>query len=109
VFAHFHYDIVMHEPPGCPTVAPTKAKPTSAPSWSPSTSIGTEQLVADDILDADLCVIIRAASSPPSAAQVAPVEQPYLELLRLKDGKAIQAWVHMYTADVNSLVPLPVS
>ncbi len=110
VFAHFHDDIVVHEPPGLSYGGTYKGKAgfggllvALSEHWDGL------QLVTDDMLDADPCVIIRGRIIATIRSSGRAVEQPYLELLRFQDGKAIEAWVHMDTADVNSPVPLPVS
>jgi ketosteroid isomerase-like protein len=110
VFAHFHDDIVVHEPPGLSYGGTYKGRASfdrllvaEAEHWDGL------QLVADDMLDADPCVIIRGRIIATIRSSGRAVEQPYLELLRFQDGKVIEAWVQMDTADVNSLVPLAVS
>jgi ketosteroid isomerase-like protein len=110
VLAHFSDDIVVHEPPGLSYGGTYSGKAGFSGLLG---ALGEHwdglQLVADDMLDADPCVIIRGRIVATIRSSGRAVEQPYLELLRFEDGKAVEAWVQMDTADVNSPVPLPVS
>ena len=110
VFAYFDDDIVVHEPPGLSYGGTYKGKTNFGGLLAALNEHWDGlQLVADDILDADPCVIIRGRIIATIRSSGRAVEQPYLELLRFANGKAVEAWVHMDTADVNSPVPLLVS
>ena len=110
VVAHFSDNIVVHEPPGL-SYGGTYAGKESFGGLLVALNEHWDglQLVADDMLDADPCVIIRGRIVATIRSSGRAVEQPYLELLRFEDGKAVEAWVQMDTADINSKVPLSIS
>jgi ketosteroid isomerase-like protein len=101
VLAHFSHDIVVHEPPGLPYGGTYTGMVRFGELLGLLNAFWEGlRLEPDEILDADPCVIIRGrivATVKPTGREV---EQPYLELLRFRDGKAVEAWVQMDTAAV---------
>jgi ketosteroid isomerase-like protein len=57
-------------------------------------------LEIEELIDAGDCVVIRARAQGRSKSTGREVDEPYLELLRFRDGKAIAGWIQMDTAAV---------
>lgn len=57
-------------------------------------------LEIEELLDAGDCVVIRARLQGRSRSTGSDVDEPYLELLRFREGKAVAGWIQTDTARV---------
>jgi ketosteroid isomerase-like protein len=57
-------------------------------------------LEIDELLEAGDCVVIRARLQARAKLTGSEVDEPYLEVPRFREGKAIAGWIQMDTAKV---------
>jgi ketosteroid isomerase-like protein len=57
-------------------------------------------LEIEELLDAGDCVVIRGRLQGRSKSTGSEVDEPYLEVLRFREGRAIAGWIQIDTAKV---------
>jgi ketosteroid isomerase-like protein len=57
-------------------------------------------LEIEELLDAGDCVAVRARLQGRSRSTGSEIDEPYIELLRFREGKAVAGWIQMDTAKV---------